>query len=221
MINSVNYISMAAPATGSSMSELMRKGSFLETIKLAEKQKTLEQRTAEPTHCLTDEQRKTLNSKYDFSTMQRSVQNVISDGKGGYEKFTTYTEEYISFLGDLVYMNVYSADEIKRLHSTPLPVHDSGSIQPAGGIVGNCFTYEATSVEQRAEEHIGGLEKMFSYYDKRSKDPLEAVAGDEQFADMLSSLLVFNSNFFEMIKSLTGGFEDASDKLKEDFGGLM
>ncbi len=61
-----------------SMTEMMRKESFLETVKLAEKQKALEQRTDEPTHSLTDEQREMLNSKYDFSTMQRSVRDVIS-----------------------------------------------------------------------------------------------------------------------------------------------
>lgn len=53
------------------MTEMMRKESFLETVKLAEKQKALEQRIDEPTHSLTDEQREMLNSKYDFSTMQR------------------------------------------------------------------------------------------------------------------------------------------------------
>lgn len=221
MIDSVNYISMSTMTTGLSMSEMMRKGSFLETVKLAEKQKALEQRTDEPTHSLTDEQREMLNSKYDFSTMQRSVRNVISDGKGGCEKFTTYSEEYISFLGDLVYMNVYSADEITRLHSKLLPVHDSGNIQPAGGVVGSSFTNETTGIVQRAEENISGLEKIFSYYDNRSKNPSEAVVGDEEYAKTLNSLLAFNLQFFEMIKSLTGNFEDASSKLKEDFSGIM
>lgn len=217
MISGVNYASM--PTTDWSLAEIMRKGSFLETVRQAEKQKALEQRTAEPTHSLTDEQREVLNTKYDFSTMQRSVRNVISDGKGGFNKFTTYSEDYISFLGDLVYMNVYSADEITRLHSKPLPVHDR--IQPAGGVANNSFTHITSGVGQQTEEHIRGLEEMFSYYDKRSEDPARAVLGDERFADTLSSLLVFNRRFFEMIKSLHGGFEDASDKLKEDFRGLV
>ena len=214
VINSVNYISM--PTTDWSLAEAMRKGSFLETIKQAEKQKALEQRSTEPTHSLTDEQREMLNSKYDFSTMQRSVRNVISDGKGGYDKFTTYSEDYISFLGDLVYMNVYSVDEITRLHSKPLPVHDK--IQPAGGIVNNSFAEITVGIGQQTEEHIRGLEEMFAYYDKRSDNPSQAMPGDDRFADTLSSLLAFNRQFFEMIKVLNGGFDDASAKLKEDFG---
>ncbi|MCM1167793.1 MAG: hypothetical protein NC401_17535 [Ruminococcus sp.] len=214
MISGMNFISM--PTTDWSLAEAMRKGSFLETIKQAEKQKALEQRTAEPTHSLTDEQREMLNSKYDFSTMQRSVRNVVSDGKGGYDKFTTYSEDYISFLGDLVYMNVYSADEITRLHSKPLPVHDK--MQPVGGIVNNSFSEITAGIGQQTEEHIRGLEEMFAYYNKRSENPSQAVLGDDHFADTLSSLLVFNRQFFEMIKTLNGGFEDATAKLKEDFG---
>lgn len=217
MISGVNYVSM--PSADWSMTEAMRKGSFLETIKQAENRKALEQRTAGPTHSLTDEQREELNTKYDFSTMQRSVRNVISDGKGGYEMFTSYSEEYISFLGDLVYMNVYSADEIRQLHSKPLPVHDK--LQPAGGIVNNSFAEMTAGIGQQTEEHIRGLENMFSYYDKRAEDPTNAVFGDEQFADTLSSLLMFNRRFFEMIKSLQGGFEDATDRLNEDFGRMV
>lgn len=91
MIDGVNYISI--PATGWSLADAMRNGSFLETVKSAEERKKLEQRTAEPTHSLTDEQYKELNSKYDFSAMQRSVRNVVSDEKGGYDKFTTYSED--------------------------------------------------------------------------------------------------------------------------------
>lgn len=150
--------------------------------------------------------------------MQRSVRNVVSDGKGRYEMFTTYSDEYISFLGDLVYMNVYSADEIRQLHSKPLPAHDK--MQPAGGIVNNSFAYTTSNIWQQTEAHIRGLEEMFSYYDDRSKNPALAVAGDEQFANTLGSLLNFNHQFFELIKSLQGGFEDASEKLKEDFGKL-
>lgn len=219
MIDGVNYVSM--PSADWSSVDVMRKGSFLETVKLAEEKKKLEERTAQPTHSLTEEQYNELNSKYDFSTMQRSVRNVVSDGKGRYEMFTTYSKEYISFLGDLVYMNVYSADEIRQLHSKPLPVHDSGNIQPAGGVVGNSFTNETTGIVQRAEEHISGLKKIFAYYDTRSKNPSEAVAGDEEYADTLNSLLAFNQQFFEMIKSLTSNFEDASGKFKEDFSGLV
>lgn len=214
MIGNVNYTSM--PTTDWSLAETLRKGSFFETIKQAEKQKALEQRTAEPTHSLTDEQREILNSKYDFSTMEGAVRNVVSDGNGGYHKFTTYSEDYISFLGDLVYMNVYSADEIAKLHSKPLPVHDT--IQPAGGVVGNSFSDTTAGIVQKAGEHIRGLEEMFSYYDNRSKNPLQAVSGDDRFADTLGSLLAFNRQFFEMLKTLNGGYEDASDKLEEDFG---
>lgn len=216
MINNVNYVSM--PAADWSLSNAMRKGSFVETIKSAEEQKALEHRTDAPSHSLTNEQLEMLRSRYDFSTMQRSVRNVVADGKGGYDKFTTYSEEYISFLGDLVYMNVYSADEITKLHSTPLPVHDK--IQPAGGIVSNSFTYITSGLGSQTVEHMHGLEEMFSYYDDRAKDPSQAVEGDERFADTLNSLLAFNRRFFEMIKSLNGGFENATDKLEEDFGGI-
>lgn len=217
MIGNVNYTSM--PTTDWTLAETLRNGSFLETIKQAEKQKALEQRTAEPTHSLTDEQREILNSKYDFSTMEGAVRNVVSDGNGGYHKFTTYSEDYISFLGDLVYMNVYSADEITRLHSKPLPVHDK--MQPAGGIVNNSFAEITAGIGQQTEAHIRGLEEMFAYYDKRSENPSQAVIGDDRFANTLSSLLAFNRQFFEMIKTLNGGFEDASAKLKEDFGGMV
>ena len=216
MISGINDFSMQT--SGINMVEAMRKGSFYETVMKAQEQKALENRADEPTHYLTDEQREMLESKYDFSTMWGAVRNVFLDGKGGYEMFTSYSEEYISFLGDLVYMNVYSADEIRQLHSKPLPVHDH--FQPAGGTVNNSFLGKTSGIGQQTEERIHGLEKLFSYYDKRSKDPSQALFGDERFADTLVSLLMFNRSFFEMIKSLNGGYEEASGKLSEDFGGI-
>lgn len=118
-----------------------------------------------------------------------------------------------------MYMNVYSADEITRLHSKPLPVHDK--MQPAGGIVNNSFSEITAGIGQQTKEHTRGLEKMFAYYDARSETTAPTAAEDKRFADTLSSLLALDRQFFEMIKTLNGGFEDASDRLKEDFGGII
>jgi len=183
---------------------------------------------AEPTHELTPEQREWLYSRHDFSTMQVYVRYSYDYG-GTTQYCTKATAEYSNFLADLAYLGIYSADEF--IHTSPLDTRP-GANSVLSGDVFNSLNSD-NSLMGTARAFVSHLEKMWSFYDERSKSAF-AVEGDAEFAELIKEqYLPINQQFFEFIdklirnddeqppqNSVAPNIEDASEKLKEDFGKL-
>lgn len=186
----------------------------------------------EPTHEITPEQMDWLNSRYDFSVMQRRVRYTFVNDSGITQYGFKSTAEYSNFLADLTYLGVFTAKELNEMWTMPLDTRP-GNDQP---ILTDYFNemWNSDDTLDTAEMFVKHLEKMFNFYDERSKDPTRAVDGDEKFAVLImEKFMLLPKLFVEIVRKLSGGededipqssavppIEDASGKLKEDFGGL-
>lgn len=181
----------------------------------------------EPTHELTPEQRDWLNSRYDFSAMKTGV--WYSYDYGGTTQYRKKaTPEYSNFLADLAYLGVCAPEDFIQV--TPIDT------RPGGYSVLSELAAESPSSDDGLLDStrmmISHLRNMFDFYNERSKNSLLAVEGDREFAALIKErYLPAREKFFELIDGLIGNeretipqsgilpvIEDASEKLKEDFG---
>ncbi len=182
----------------------------------------------EPTHELTPTQREWLSSRHDFSTMKTSVRYSYDYG-GTTQYCTRATPEYSNFLADLAYLGVYSADEF--IHTSPLDTRPGGYSTLIDYVND---VWSDNSLMGTARAFVSHLEKMWRFYDERSKSAF-AVDGDAEFAELIKEqYLPINQQFFEFIdklirnddeqlpqKNIALPIEDCSEKLKEDFGSRL
>lgn len=183
----------------------------------------------EPTHELSPEQKEWLSSRHDFSTMQRYVRYSFVNDSGITQIATKSTAEYSNFVADLVYLGVFTQKDMVDMWTEPIDtrpgVHQAILSDRLGG--------GENDILSAADMFVKHLEKMFNFYDKRSKDPARAVNGDAEFAELFRRQLALPKLFLKLLDELFGSsdeelpqssavppIEDASGKLKEDFGGL-
>lgn len=171
-----------------------------------------------PTHEITNEQMEWLSSRYDLDFL-----NACSHTH----------EEYGNFMLDLAYLNVFSLDEIENMYGV-MPFNEnhkgylykmdtgdglSGFVNPFGGI-GNYVDqedlYTQLIMEYLRVKCTGRTEKE---YEQMAKD----------FATQRTERMSIIKDFFDRaasskddnMGSAKPSIENISEKLKEDFGGLM
>lgn len=184
-------------------------------------------KVTEPAHELTSAQREWLCSRHDFSTMKTHIRYSYE-----YEGTTQYrskaTPEYSNLLADLAYLGIYSADEF--IMFSPLDTRP-GAYSTLTEYANELWNSDC-SLSNTAKMVVKHLENMFEFYNSRSEDPHAAVEGDTEFARLIKEhFLPLPKLFSEMIEDLFGNenaelprssavppIEDASGKLKEDFG---
>lgn len=185
----------------------------------------------EPTHTLTPEQEAWLCSRHDFSTMRQYIRyNFVTD-EGNVQVATECTAEYSNFVADLVYLGVYTRDELV-LNVAPIDT------RPGSHSALSDYLYDPDRLNgglfESTRALVSLLENMYDYYYERSNDPTRAVAGDSEFAALiLDRYLPFQKEFFEMIDRLIQkdreteplpwervipAVTDVSERLREDFG---
>lgn len=171
-----------------------------------------------PTHEITDEQMEWLGSRYDLDFLSAC----------------SYThEEYGNFMLDLAYLNVFSLDEVENMfgvmpfnasHKGYLYKMDtgdglSGYVNPFGGMgnyVDQDDLYTQLIMEYLKVKCTGRSEKAY-----------EQMAEDfaAQRADRMSVIKEFfarvAANKENNMEGAKPNIENISEKLKEDFGGLM
>lgn len=171
-----------------------------------------------PTHKITDEQMEWLSSRYDLDFL-----NACSHTH----------EEYGNFMLDLAYLNVFSLDEIENMYGV-MPFNEnhkgylykmdtgdglSGFVNPFGGI-GNYVDqenlYTQLIMEYLRVKFTGRTEKE---YEQMAKDYVT------QRTERMSIIKDFFDRAASRKDDNMGGakpsIENISEKLKEDFGGLM
>lgn len=171
-----------------------------------------------PTHKITKEQQEWLNSRYDFDFLNACC-------------FTH--EEFGNFVLDLAYLNVFSLDEVKNMYGVmPFNANHKGflcKLETDGGTAGfvNPFSGEGDLIED--EDLLAGLimEYLKAKYTGLTEKEYERMT--EEFAVQRRERLTLIEDFFAQVcnnkANNMGGVnrkvEDISEKLKEDFGGLI
>lgn len=186
----------------------------------------------EPTHEITPEQMDWLRSRHDFSTMRHTEMYSFKNDGGQTQYGFKSTPEYSNFLGDLMYLGVYSEQELTvGLWVEPIDTRPDSY----GGVISDHLSdYIGGSTFDFSQTMVSNLENMWNFYNERSKGAF-AVEGDPEFAALIKEqYLPLQKQFIELLdklfKSSNEGIpqnianppiEDISEKLKEDFGGLM
>ena len=195
------------------------------------KKDTLGIEDSEPTHELTAEQRDWLYSRHDLDSMQTYTgYSFVNDG-GSTQYGVKATAEYSNFLADLAYLGVFSYDDL--IQTSPIDTRAGGNSVLSGYVAE--MQSSSRGLLDTARMSVEHLENMFSFYSERSKDPLQAVSGDSEFAELIRQrYLPYSQQFFEFIDDLLGrdvedvpqesavpDIQDCSGKLAEDFGGII
>ena len=185
----------------------------------------------EPTHEITPEQMEWLKSRNDFSSMRRcDMYSFVNDG-GHTQYGFNYTPEFSNFMGDLMYLGIFSKQELKvDLWVEPIDTRPGGYDSV---ISTNLSEYLGGSALDFTRAAVSNLENMWNFYNERSKG-IFAVDGDNEFAELIKEhFLPLQKQFLELIDKLFKNdeefprntvnpqIEDISEKLKEDFGELM
>lgn len=199
-------------------------------LEFREKELGIREKDIEPTHELTPEQKAWLDQRHDFSSMRCYVPYTYKSPEGTTVGGYLSTAEYSNFLADLVYLGVFSKEDLVNMWMEPIDTRpgsaSSNSILLNGGLGSENDLLGASRA------FVSRLQNMFEFYNSRSKDPHAAVEGDAEFALLIKEhFLPLPKLFSEMIEELFGSenaelprssavppIEDASGKLKEDFG---
>lgn len=168
-----------------------------------------------PTHEITDEQMDQLAEKYDFEYLSLA----------GMED-----PEYGNFLLDLAYMNVFSLDEMDELFGVSefnanqlcyTYISDSGAGSYYVGANGQRFSNWDDVVKSVNDEYIrikypGRTE---DFYRKKTE---EYIAQKEERISVIHDFFERAKKYYDygLTDMVMPKIEDASEKLKEDFGGM-
>ncbi len=185
----------------------------------------------EPTHEITPEQMDWLRSRHDFSTMRHTEMYSFKNDGGQTQYGFKSTPEYSNFLGDLMYLGIYTKQELTvGLWVEPIDTRPDSY----GSVISEHLSdYLGGSLSDFSQARVSNLKNMWNFYNERSKGAF-AVEGDTEFAELIkNNYLPLQRDFLDLIKKLFGNdeellpdrgavpvIEDASEKLKEDFGGL-
>ncbi len=136
-------------------------------------------------HELTDEEISWLRSRHDFANMtQYTVEYIPVDGGVRTQPQIRSTAEYCNFLADLAYLGAYSYDDLV-VPVSPLDTRPNGFSVLSGYAESILSGAGKASPLDNARLTRDYLNDMYDFYDNRSKNPLLAVAGDSEFAELI------------------------------------
>lgn len=186
----------------------------------------------EPTHEITTEQMEWLNSRHDFASMRHYETYSFTNESGQTQYEFKSTPEYSNFLGDLMYLGVYSEQELTvSLWVEPIDARQGGSDSV---ISTHLSDYIGKSPFDFSQAMVSNLENMWNFYNERSSGAF-AVEGDAEFAALIKdNYLPLQKQFLELLEKLFKNdgedtsqsiieppIKNISEKLKEDFGGII
>lgn len=159
-----------------------------------------------PIRGVTEAQIDWLRSRYDFQTMKIGSSLSFSNGASLQQE----TNEFGSFLADLVDMGIYSEEETEDLRIRKMPI----DTRPTPSENGFTFTPITLNYTDRSpldifRDYVSQVEKDIKFYSDRANDPEKAVEGDDDFADLLvRNYLPLPKSFLELLEKL---FADTPD----------
>lgn len=164
-----------------------------------------------PIRGITEAQIDWLRSRYDFQTMKIDSLLWFSAGAGLQQE----TNEFGSFLADLVEMGIYSSEEANDLRIRTMPIDTRP--KPAEHeytVTAMTVNYTDRSPLDIFRNYVSDMENEIEFYNKRAKNPDKAVEGDTDFADLIAEhYLPLPKSFLELLEKL---FADTPDEEGEN-----
>lgn len=161
-----------------------------------------------PIRGISEEQINWLRGRYDFHAMKQSVVLAFTDDCGTTQYSYRTTPEYSSFLDDLADLGVYSEAEINeiRVRQLPLDTRPGSEETPLLGdiiAIGETAPESESLVLDSVRKFVTRLENMIGFYEERAEDPLRAMEGDAEFAELIRErYLPIPKSFLELLEKL-------------------
>ena len=181
-----------------------------------------------PIRGISEEQINWLRGRYDFHAMKQSVVLAFTDDYGTTQYSYRTTPEYSSFLDDLADLGVYSEAEMGeiRVRRLPLDTRPGSEETPLPGdiiVIGETAPESESLVLDSVRKFVARLENMIGFYEERAEDPLRAMEGDAEFAELIRErYLPIPKSFLELLEKLCSDApaEDVSESLMKNLSGL-
>lgn len=160
-----------------------------------------------PIRSISEDQINWLRGRYDFHAMKQSVVLAFTDEYGTTQYSCRTTPEYSSFLDDLADLGVYSEAEMGeiRVRRLPLDTRPGSEETPLPGdiiAIGETVP-ESENPLDSVSKFVARLENMIGFYEERAEDPLRAVEGDAEFAELIRErYLTIPKSFLELLEKL-------------------
>lgn len=142
----------------------------------------------EPTHEITEEQKEWLTSRHDLDNIHNYAINTL---------------EMQNFLGDLVYLNVYTPDEAMKLRLVALPSH-TGMVGHVDG-VGSDGIFSSASVRNFAEmiaRTIDTQRSIIEYIKAKYEDPARSEKEDGEYIQKASDFMANKQECYNALLTL-------------------
>ena len=171
-----------------------------------------------PLHRVTEPQISWLRSRYDFPNMViRTAQDFTLGTNSEFTAIGSWkiSEDYLSFLSDLVELGIYTDEDIFNLRHKTEPIDlRLNEFDPKHQITTRItLDLYAETPMSSAQEFVSYLESQIEYYTERSKDKTRALEGDEEFAALIrDNYLPLQKNYLELLKKL---YAEPSDNNSE------
>ncbi len=154
-----------------------------------------------------------LRSRYDFPNMKMSVGETFDiDPNKQTQAVGIFweTKEYGNFLADLVDMGLYTEDEVETIRLKPSPLDTRPQRNGELRITPVTIKLGDESPLESYRDYVSRLEERIEHYSERAKDPLKAVEGDKEFAELIAEhYLPLPKSFLELLEKL---YADDPDK---------
>lgn len=159
-----------------------------------------------------------LRSRYDFSTMKmREGERLAPDNDSPYSALGLFreTDEYSSFLDDLVGLDIYSEEEVDELQTRAMPMDmRPDSFKNETVLFQVPFSCGDENPLEDVRDYVSSIEEKMNFYLDRAKDPNRAVGGDLEFAELIrKDCWELNHGFLELLEKL---FAEETDDEQED-----
>lgn len=140
-----------------------------------------------PTHEITDEQRDWLASRHNLETIQNYGINTL---------------EMQNFLADLVYLNVYSPDEAKKLTLVSFPSHTGRVAQLDNVSDGRVFHTNEGNFADLIASTIDAQHSIIDYMQKKYDDPIRSQSEDMEYIQKVSQFLANKQECYSALLKL-------------------
>lgn len=148
-----------------------------------------------PTHEITAEQMQWLKSRHNLDEIYKSQSGTCDCGESSWH-MGWYDE---NFLSDLVYLNVMSADEVKKIGRVTVPESSFGGLIPASG---EEKRFSTANILGALAAVVGKQKENIDFVKGRYSNPLLISEKDKEYLENAEEYLGVNQIFFELLSMM-------------------
>ena len=167
-----------------------------------------------PLHRITDEQLDWLRARYDFPTLMIYTGKSSVNENGILAGLYKETDEYVNFLDDLVYLGIYTEEDVYNIRypTMPIDIRPKSRASTELHITPIPVAFGDIRLIDKVRDIVSTMNDEIEYYTARSQDPERAVEGDIEFAESIkSSHLELHKGFLELLEKLLANDPDEDE----------